>query len=353
MKPSPNETIHDRNGHKHNHQPNHEHSHEQHHADYERIARAIAFMRQYHRSQPDLKTIAQHVHLSEYHFQRLFKAWAGISPKRFSQYLTLEYAKAQMAETKNLLELSAEAGLSSPGRLHDLFVTVEAMSPGEFKTGGKGLTIRYGVHNSPFGHCLIALTQCGVCNLHFFDCGSEQYANGQGTDEQGAKRIAAQYMQDAWPNADRFYEPWATKEVRDRIFPSSPSSSRSLSLSDEQLHLKPPSPLILHLKGTNFQLQVWRALLNIPFAGITTYQDLAISMGRPTAARAIGTAIGRNPIGYLIPCHRVIRASGELGGYRWGLERKTALLGWEACQRQSLEKLSPKRLPLERRSPDG
>ena len=270
---------------------------------YERIAQAIAFMRHHHLSQPDLKTIAQQVHLSEYHFQRLFTTWAGISPKRFSQYLTVEYAKSKIAESKSLLDLTTDAGLSSPGRLHDLFVTLEAMSPGEFKGGGAGLQICYGVHNTPFGACLIATTARGICNLHFFD----------GADEP----IAEQHLRLEWPNADILYDHPITKAACDRIFNP---------LAQSQ------GPLILHVKGTNFQIQVWRALLRIPFGGITTYQGLATSINRPTAARAIGNAVGKNPVGYIIPCHRVIRESGEMGGYRWGLNRKTALLGWEASQ---------------------
>lgn len=269
---------------------------------YDRMAKAIAFMRQHHLSPPDLKTLAQHVQLSESHFQRLFTAWAGISPKRFAQYLTVEYAKAKITETKSLLDLTIETGLSSPGRLHDLFVKLEAMSPGEFKARGAGLQIRYGIHNTPFGYCLIATTTRGICNLQFLDH----------TDETRA----AHDLHLAWPQAEMICDPQVTQAIHDRIFTPS---------------LDQP-PLTLHVKGTNFQIQVWRALLQIPFAGIATYQGLATSIGRPTAARAIGNAIGSNPIAYLIPCHRVIRESGELGGYRWGLDRKVMLLGWEASR---------------------
>ncbi len=275
---------------------------------YERIAKAIAFIRQNHLNQPDLKTIAEHVNLSEYHFQRLFTTWAGISPKRFSQYLTIEYAKSKITETKNLLDLTIEAGLSSPGRLHDLFVKLEAMSPGEFKAGGAGLQIRYGVHKTPFGYCLIATTARGICNLYFLDK----------TDE----KTAEDYLRIKWTNAEIIRDQQMTEEISDRIFNP---------FADHR------SSLVLHVKGTNFQIQVWRALLRIPFAGITTYQGLAASIGRPTAARAIGNAIGSNPVGYLIPCHRVIRESGAMGGYRWGLERKTVILGWEASRNQNLD----------------
>lgn len=265
------------------------------------IARAIAFIRHHHLSQPDLKTIAQHVHLSEHHFQRLFTSWAGISPKRFLQYLTLEYAKSKMTETRNLMELTAAAGLSSPGRLHDLFVTLEAMSPGDYQSAGTGLQLRYGVHATPFGPCLIATTPRGICHLRFLE----------GQDVAAAE----QHLQTEWNHAELIHDAAQTADLSDRLF--HPLASHH-------------APLALHVKGTNFQLQVWRALLTIPFAGLTTYQDLATTLGRPTAARAVGNAVGRNPIAYLIPCHRVIRASGDLGGYRWGLDRKAALLGWEA-----------------------
>ncbi|MEM9482648.1 MAG: methylated-DNA--[protein]-cysteine S-methyltransferase [Cyanobacteria bacterium P01_F01_bin.116] len=271
---------------------------------YNLMANAIAFIRQHHLEQPSLATIAQHVNLSEYHFQRLFTQWAGISPKRFSQYLTLDYAKSKIAETHSLLDLALESGLSSPSRLHHLFVTLEAMSPGEYKTAGAGLQIRYGLHDTPFGSCLIAITDRGICNLHFLD-NSDQ-------------NLAEQTLQTEWPNAAIVFEPQTTAEVCQRIF-QAPDQA----------------PLTLHIKGTNFQIQVWQALLNIPVGGLTTYQGLAKSIGKPTAARAIGNAVGCNPVGYLIPCHRVIRGSGAIGGYRWGIDRKTVLLGWEACQTET------------------
>lgn len=272
--------------------------------DYHRIAQAIAFMRQHHLNQPDLATVAQHIGLSEYHFQRLFTQWAGISPKRFLQYLTLEYAKSKINQTKSLLNLTLDVGLSSPGRLHDLFVNLEAMSPGEYKAGGAGLQIRYGIHDTPFGKSLIATTARGVCNLRFLDI----------TDEQPAE----QFLRRSWSNAELTHDPHATQSLHDLIFGSA-------TFRDQK-------PLTLLVKGTNFQIQVWRALLKVPFGGITTYQTVAEMIGRPTASRAVGNAVGNNPICYLIPCHRVIRESGEIGGYRWGLERKTAILGWEASR---------------------
>lgn len=276
---------------------------------YGQIAKAIAFIRENHLEQPSLATIAQHVNLSEYHFQRLFTKWAGISPKRFLQYVTLEYAKSKITQTKSLLELTQESGLSSAGRLHDLFVQLVAMTPGEYKTAGAGLQIRYGIHETPFGACLIATTERGICNLHFL-----------ASDDQA---VAAQALQTEWPEADIRADQQGTGELRELI--AQYWHSRTFSPTHR-------SPLVLHVKGTNFQIQVWQALLNIPFGELTTYQGVATAIGKPTAARAIGNAIGRNPVGYLIPCHRVIRGSGEIGGYRWGWERKTVLLGWEASQ---------------------
>ncbi|MBD0267222.1 MAG: methylated-DNA--[protein]-cysteine S-methyltransferase [Cyanobacteria bacterium Co-bin8] len=276
--------------------------------DYDRIAQAIAFIRQHHRQQPDLATIAQHVHLSEHHFQRLFTRWAGISPKRFVQYLTVEYAKSTIAHSKSLLDVTLAAGLSSPGRLHDLFVNVEGMSPGEYKTGGVGLEIYYGLHSTPFGTALIALTERGICSLKFL--------------EELDRSIGEQQLRQEWPKARLIEDLAGTQAACDRIFSPTPPPF--------------PTPLTVLVKGTNFQLQVWRALLSVPTGHLATYQAIATAIGRPTAARAVGTAIGSNAIAYLIPCHRVIRESGELGGYRWGCDRKAAILGWEAS-RQNLQ----------------
>jgi len=262
--------------------------------DYSRVARAIAFIQQNQLAQPSLTTVAQHIGLSDAHFQRLFTQWAGISPKRFLQYLNIEYAKSKISQNKSLLDLTLDLGLLSSGRLHDLFVNLEAMSPGEFKTGGAGLQISYGIHSTPFGKALIATKLRGICHLQFD--GDEQALRAE------------------WANAEIVLDPQATQPLCDLIF--SPGASQE--------------PLTVWVKGTNFQVQVWRSLLTIPFGEMTTYQRLAEQMGRPTAARAVGNAVGKNPIGYLIPCHRVIRESGELGGYRWGVERKTAILGWEA-----------------------
>lgn len=272
--------------------------------DYQRIALAIAFIRQNHLNQPSLSAVAQHIGLGESHFQRLFTRWAGISPKRFLQYLTLEYAKSRIDRTKNLLDLTFDVGLSSPGRLHDLFVNLEAMSPGEYQQGGRGMVIGYGIHDTPFGKSLIATTTRGICNLHFLDTADEL--------------IAEQIIKSSWSNAQVVRDQKATQSLCQLIFHSANSNKQK--------------SLTLLVKGTNFQIQVWRALLRIPSGGLVTYQTIAESIARPTASRAVGNAVGKNPIGYLIPCHRVIRASGEIGNYRWGIERKNAILGWEASQ---------------------
>jgi AraC family transcriptional regulator of adaptative response/methylated-DNA-[protein]-cysteine methyltransferase len=276
--------------------------------DYQRIAAAIAFLQAHYHDQPDLAAVAQHIHLSEAHFQRLFTRWAGISPKRFLQYLTVEYAKSKIADTANLLDLTMAAGLSSPGRLHDLFVSLEAMSPGEYKTGGAGLEITYGIHPTRFGRALVAMTARGVCNLMFLD------VPGAAARDAGAAELRR-----LWPKATLRYDPAATVPVGDRLLNP----------------LENPKPISLWVKGTNFQIQVWRSLLQLPPGSLSTYRQIAQHIGRPTASRAVGNAIGSNPVALLIPCHRVIRESGELGGYRWGLPRKSALLTWEASRADS------------------
>ena len=239
--------------------------------------------------------------MSEFHFQRMFVRWVGISPKRFLQTLTVDYAKSRIAETRSVLELSEATGLSSPGRLHDLFVNLEAMSPGEFKDKGRGLEIAVGIHETPLGYCAIATTPRGICNLDF-------------SDNPDSEKFLEQLQQD-WPLSEISLDGEKTGAIADRIC---------------QPDVNADKPLALFVRGTNFQVQVWRALLRIPPGGLATYGGLAAAIGRPTAARAVGNAVGRNPVGYFIPCHRVIRESGELGGYRWGVERKTTLLGFEA-----------------------
>ena len=270
--------------------------------DYERVARAIEYLRRNAQEQPDLAAVARHLHLSEHHFQRLFTRWAGVSPKRFLQYITIEHAKARLASSSNALELAGSVGLSGSGRLHDLFVTLEAMSPGEYKAGGAGIAIYFGVHDSPFGPAVIAATARGVCALHFIDSG------------QDARALLVR----DWPQAVLQEDRTRTASIAERVF--SPLVSR------------PGAPLALLVKGSNFQVKVWRALLALAPGTVATYRSIARSIGQPSAARAVGNAIGANPVAWLIPCHRVIRESGELSRYRWGVDRKAAMLGWEAAR---------------------
>jgi AraC family transcriptional regulator of adaptative response/methylated-DNA-[protein]-cysteine methyltransferase len=269
--------------------------------DFQRIERSITFLQSNYTRQPELHEVARNVHLSEYHFQRLFTRWAGISPKRFLQYLTLEHAKRALKESRSLLDATMDAGLSSPGRLHDLFVTVEAMTPGEFKRDGEGLTIHYGLHPTPFGECLLGATARGVCALFFV----------QGND----RREVRAELRARWPNARLVEDADQTRKYVDRIFGSASSTRRV------------PLPLIL--SGTNFQIKVWEALLRIPPGHVLSYEDVAQRIGQPTASRAVGNAVAKNPISYIIPCHRVIQSVGVTGNYRWGPARKKAMLGWE------------------------
>jgi AraC family transcriptional regulator of adaptative response/methylated-DNA-[protein]-cysteine methyltransferase len=269
--------------------------------DYDRIARAIAYLRRNAASQPRLAQAARHLHLSEHHFQRLFTRWAGVSPKRFLQYLTVEQAKSRIHLAGSLLDLSQEVGLSGPGRLHDLFVSLEAVSPGEYRSGG-GLDIRYGWHQSPFGPALIAITARGICGLHFL--------------EPGDRGISL--LRQDWPRATLRKDTAGTAATAARLF--------------EPMRANPAGPLAVLVRGTNFQVKVWRALLEVPPGCLTTYGRLARRIGAPRAARAVGSAVGANPVAWLIPCHRVIRETGELSRYRWGTTRKAALVGWEgAC----------------------
>jgi AraC family transcriptional regulator of adaptative response/methylated-DNA-[protein]-cysteine methyltransferase len=273
--------------------------------DYMRIAAAIRYIEAHRDNQPSLDAVAAHLHLSPWHFQRLFARWAGISPKRFVQYLTVDHARALLARTTNVLDASLESGLSGPGRLHDLFVHVEAVTPGEYKSGGQGLTIRYGVHASPFGLCQLAITERGICGLSFLE------------EDGGETARALALLRAQWPAATLLRDQPATARVMVQVFAVDPLAN--------------PQPVHLLLKGTNFQLKVWEALLRIPPGSVTTYENVAQDIQQPTAARAVGSAVGANAIAYLIPCHRVIRKSGLVEGYRWGTVRKKAILGWEAA----------------------
>lgn len=272
-------------------------------SDYQRIASAIHFIEENVEQQPSLEDVAAHLGLSPFHAQRLFRRWAGITPKDFLQQLTLIRAKRLLAGTTSVLETSLAVGLSGPGRLHNLFLGLEAMTPGEFKRGAAGLEIAWSIEETPFGEALLALTERGLCGLTFVD-GSREEA----LDELRARWPGATFREDA-----RRVAPVA-KEVVSRM------------------HGLATQPLRLVLKGTPFQVQVWQALLSIPEGRVATYQTLATSIGAARAQRAVGSALGQNPIGFLIPCHRVIRGTGAIGDYRWGALRKTTLLALETAR---------------------
>jgi AraC family transcriptional regulator of adaptative response/methylated-DNA-[protein]-cysteine methyltransferase len=275
--------------------------------DYARIEDAINYLSRHFRRQPDLQEIARQVNLSEYHFQRLFRRWAGISPKRFVQFLTVGYAKKLLRDSADMLQATFESGLSSPGRLHDLFVNTEAMTPGEFKQKGAGLTIHYGFHATPFGECLVATTDRGICALSFCTAGEQRRA------------VAA--LKKNWLGAKLVEKKNVTQPLVEQIFtPLTRQNGQKLGLL---------------LAGTNFQIKVWEALLKIPPGFVLAYDDVAALIGKPRAARAVGNAIAQNPIGYLIPCHRVIRKAGVVGDYRWGQARKRAMLAWEAAKKMN------------------
>lgn len=272
--------------------------------DAARIAHAIRYLDANARRQPGLEEVARAVNLSRFHFQRLFRRWAGISPKRFLQVVTLSQAKRLLSEQRSVLDTALDVGMSGPGRLHDLFIAVEAVTPGEYKERGAGLVLDWGVYPSPFGDCLLVASSRGICALSFLPDGVRA----------GLAEVKAQ-----WPRATFRPDGGKLKGVAARIF--SPARSGA--------------PLTLHLQGTNFQVQVWQALLRIPFGEVVTYGDVARSIGNPAAVRAVGTAIGHNPVAFLIPCHRVIRETGALGGYHWGPERKRAMQVWEAARRET------------------
>ncbi len=269
--------------------------------DYDRVAAAIGYLERHAAERPSLDAVAGHLALSPSHFQRLFRRWAGVSPKQFLQALALARAQERLRDSASVLDAAFAAGLSGPGRLHDLFVAVEAVTPGEYKGRGRGVAIRYGFHDTPFGEALLACTGRGLCHLGFV---------GEGGRGEALETLAAE-----WPEADRREDAAATEVDATTVF--APAQER------------PGAPLRLHLRGTNFQLQVWRALLRIPEGAAVSYGDLARRLGRPAAHRAVASAVGANPVAYLIPCHRVLRASGALGGYRWGLPRKHAMLARE------------------------
>ncbi|EIS3738668.1 methylated-DNA--[protein]-cysteine S-methyltransferase [Aeromonas hydrophila] len=272
-------------------------------SDYARIADAIRFIASQVARQPTLDEIAAHVHLSPFHFQRLFSRWAGVTPKRYLQVLTLERAKALLQESRPLLEVADTLGLSSGSRLYDHFVQLEAVTPGEYKQRGAGLVIDHGVHDTPFGQAFVALTPRGICNFSFLD------------DQAPQTPLTA--LAQSWPEAELREEPSRTMGVIHTMFDGSKAPDR---------------PISLHVSGTNFQISVWRALLQIPPAKVVSYAQVASAVGNPKAARAVGLAVGANPIALMIPCHRVIQQNGKLGGYHWGETRKQAIHAWEAAR---------------------
>jgi AraC family transcriptional regulator of adaptative response/methylated-DNA-[protein]-cysteine methyltransferase len=272
--------------------------------NYQRIAEAIRYITENFKDQPNLDEVAEQVHLSPFHFQRLFTEWAGVSPKKFLQFISIEHAKSIIRDQQaTLFDAAFETGLSGTGRLHDLFIQIEGMTPGEYKNGGESLAINYSFAETPFGEVLVASTQKGVCHMAFSE------------DEVHAFDV----LREKFPHA-------SYRQVADMI-----QQNALLIFSKDWSSL---SEVKLHLKGTAFQLKVWESLLKIPAGKFTTYGKLADSLNNPGASRAVGSAVGDNPVAYLIPCHRVIRSSGQFGQYHWGSLRKTAMLGWEAalCQ---------------------
>lgn len=266
---------------------------------YDAVASAIAYLRRHAQRQPSLAEVAAAAGMSEFHLQRLFSAWAGISPKRFLQYLTKEHALTALRDSAGTLEAALDAGLSGPGRLHDLMVSCEALTPGEIRAGGARVELRFGFAATPLGDALLGWTSRGVCHLVFCD---------------GDRDAQLALLETRWPAARRMHDDAGAEALAVRVFPSAPRPGR--------LHLV--------LKGTNFQIKVWEALLRIPPATLVSYRQLATAIGMPKASRAVGSAVAANSIGYLIPCHRVIRESGDSASYRWGIERKLALRAWEA-----------------------
>lgn len=273
------------------------------HINYQRIAEAIRYLEENFQRQPELGEVAEQVHVSPFHFQRIFAEWAGISPKRFLQFLTVDFLKEKLEQTKNLVEAAEAAGLSSQSRVYDLFTTLEAVTPQEYRQRGGGIKIDYGFHETPFGYCLVGVTERGVCWLSFLS-------------EDEDQRIALESMKEHWHNSVFHEGVELTRHYIHQIFHSTDSGRR--------LHL--------FVKGTNFQIKVWEALLKIPMGNVTTYQNIARTIHNPQALQAVGSAVGSNHIAWLIPCHRVIRKDGVLGEYRWSTTRKKSMIGWEMAK---------------------
>jgi AraC family transcriptional regulator of adaptative response/methylated-DNA-[protein]-cysteine methyltransferase len=273
-------------------------------ADYDVVRRAIGHIRGHWREQPEIEAIAEAAGVTPTELHHLFRRWAGLTPKAFLQALTLDGARQLLRDSASVLDAAYEVGLSGPGRLHDLFVTHEAMSPGEWKTGGEGLTIRFGFHPSPFGSALVMATERGLAGLAFADPGEEPAALAD--------------MKRRWPRATYVEDSARTAVVAKRIF--------------DQSQWRPSEPLRVVLIGTDWEVRVWEALMQIPMGRLVTYSDIAGKVRSPAAARAVGAAVGKNPVSFVVPCHRVVGKSGELTGYHWGITRKRAMLGWEAGQ---------------------
>ncbi len=273
--------------------------------DYERVATIIRFLDEHHAEQPHLDALAARVKLSPHHFHRLFTRWAGVTPKDFLQCLTLEQARVRLKRGKSVLDATLDAGLSSPSRLHDLCVALDSASPGEIKAGGQGWLIELGLAESPFGWCCIAQGPRGICHLSFED-----------TDD---RECALAVVREVWPQAEFRWDNSDAQRLAARLFKTSKSPGSRI-------------PLRAWVGGTRFQVQVWRALMRIPPGALVSYGQLAESIGHPGASRAVGSAVGSNPLSFLIPCHRVIRSTGVLGEYRWGASRKRAMLAWEGAK---------------------
>lgn len=272
--------------------------------DYDTVRRAIEYLTKKFRDQPDMEALAAAMKTDSRTLNDLFRRWCGLTPKAFLQAVTLDNAKKLLAESPNILEASYALGLSGPGRLHDLFVVHEAMSPGEWRTGGEGLEIRYGFHPSPFGVALVMMTKRGLCGLAFADAGEES--------------LALKDMRSRWKNAHYLEDSAATADIAARIFQSD--------------RWKPDTPLRVVLIGTDFEVRVWETLLKVPLGRAATYSDVARKIGKANAPRAVGAAVGKNPISFVVPCHRIVGSNGALTGYHWGLTRKRAMLGWEQAK---------------------
>lgn len=275
--------------------------------NYYRIEKAIGYLTESFKQQPDLDEIAAKVYMSPFHFQRIFTDWVGISPKKFLQYLTMDYLRSKIKETANMMEAAEFAGLSSQSRVHDLFVTIEGVSPQEYKTEGKNMEIFYGYHASPFGMCFIAVAQKGICALKFID--------------EEKSRNEFELFSRQWQLATLVHKPDYTQKYINRIFKKYPDPDQSPHSGKDNLSVL--------VKGTDFQIKVWEALVKIPFGSVASYQQIAEAIQQPYTARAVGSAVGSNTILYLIPCHRIIANNGTLGNYHFGKVRKLAMIGWE------------------------